>query len=98
MQMPASAATLIFAIRGPIAREDLPGLCERVCGLLQTSGGARDALCDVCGVEPDAVCVDALARLQVAARGYGCRVRLRGASDDLRRLVAFMGLSDVLTE
>ena len=90
--------TLAFAIRGPIARDDLRGLCDRVCQLLQKSGGAREAICDVCGVEPDAVCVDALARLQVAARGYGCRVRLRGASGDLKRLVAFMGLADVLME
>ena len=98
MRMATPAATFSFAIRGPIARADLSGLCERVCGLLQTSGGAREALCDVRSVEPDAVCVDALARLQVAARGYGCRVVLRGASDDLRRLVAFRGLSEVLTE
>ena len=44
------------------------------------------------------MCVDALARLQVAARSYGCRVRLRGAPPELRELVAFMGLDDVLTE
>ena len=40
--------------------------------------------------------VDALARLQLAARGYGCKVRLRHASDELTQLVAFMGLDDVL--
>ena len=52
---------------------------------------------DVTGVEPDAVCVDALARLQLAAKGYGCRVRLENATPGLRELVAFMGLDDVLT-
>jgi len=86
---------LAFDIRGPIGREDLPGLCDRVCGLLRASG-ARVAVCDVLGVEPDAVTVDALARLQLAARRYGCQVRLRRASDELRALVAFMGLEDVL--
>ena len=40
-----------FAIRGPIARADLPGLCERVCVLLNRNGGDR-VLCDVAGVEP----------------------------------------------
>ena len=93
----ASAArpTLAFAIRGPIAREDLPALCDRVCALLElTSAGV--ALCDVGGIEPDAVTVDALARLQLAARRHRCQVRLRYASDDLLELVAFMGLSDVL--
>jgi hypothetical protein len=50
------------------------------------------------GVEPDAVTVDALCRLQLAARRYGCRVRLRHASDELLELVAFMGLSDILAD
>ncbi|HEY8755499.1 MAG TPA: STAS domain-containing protein [Candidatus Dormibacteraeota bacterium] len=88
-------STIRFAIWGPIARPDLPGLCERVCGLLESSG-AMVAECDVCGVGTDAVTVDALARLQLAAHRRGCQVRLRGASEDLRDLVAFMGLEDVL--
>jgi ABC-type transporter Mla MlaB component len=89
--------TISFAVEGPIARADLPGLCERVCALLEGSGAAV-AYCDVRGVEPDAVTVDALARLQLAARRRGCQVRLRGASDELRGLVAFMGLENVLAE
>jgi ABC-type transporter Mla MlaB component len=56
------------------------------------------ALCDVQGVEPDAVTVDALARLQLAARRQGCQVRLRNASDELLQLVDFMGLADVLPD
>jgi ABC-type transporter Mla MlaB component len=87
--------TFAFAISGPIARDDLPGLCDRVCSLLE-GAGAAEALCDVSGVQADAVTVDALARLQLAARRHGCQVRLRRASDDLRALVAFMGLADVL--
>jgi ABC-type transporter Mla MlaB component len=90
-----AAPTVAFAIRGPIARADLPGLCERVCALLEQSG-ARIARCDVRGVEPDAVTVDALARLQLAARRYRCQVRLCGASRELLDLVTFMGLRDVL--
>lgn len=86
-----------FAIRGPIARDDLPGLCERVCALLRERGPG-DALCDVEGVAPDAVAVDALARLQLAARRLGCRVHLRNASPELCELVAFMGLADVLAD
>ena len=89
--------TIAFAITGPIARTDLPGLCERVCGLLQT-GRPDVALCDVRGVQPDAVTVDALARLQLAARRHGCTVRLRHASGELLELVAFMGLADVLAD
>lgn len=89
--------TVAFAISGPITRADLPGLCERVCAVLSQSG-AKVALCDVHGVDPDAVTVDALARLQLAARRHGCQVRLRHASDELLELVGFMGLTDVLPD
>jgi ABC-type transporter Mla MlaB component len=82
---------------GPITREDLPGLCDRVCALL-SNRRAGIAFCDVRGVEPDAVTVDALARLQLAARRTGCQVRLRNASNELLELVSFMGLRDVLPD
>ncbi|CAN5174289.1 hypothetical protein BH18ACT12_BH18ACT12_10220 [soil metagenome] len=96
--MGASAPqTIGFTIRGPIERTDLPGLCERVCAVLE-KGGAAAAVCDVSGVEPDAVTVDALARLQLAARRHGCQVRLRKASNELLELLTFMGLSDVLPD
>jgi ABC-type transporter Mla MlaB component len=94
---PSAPRTIAFAVHGRITRADLPGLCEQVCALLRT-GGAEEAICDVHGVQVDAVTVDALARLQLAARRHGCRVRLRRASSELRELVAFMGLRDVLTE
>ena len=87
--------TAAFVIRGPISRADLPGLCERVCARLAESR-ADVVRCEVDGVEPNAVTVDALARLQLAARRNGCRVRLCGASNELLELVAFMGLEDVL--
>ena len=81
------ASTIAFAIEGPITRADLPGLCDRVCGLLSgappASRTARSG-----GVEPDAVTVDALARLQLAAQRHGCQVRLRDASPELLELVA----------
>jgi ABC-type transporter Mla MlaB component len=86
-----------FAIRGPIARADLPGLCDRVCAALR-SHGPGVLLCDVHGIEPDAATVEALARLQLACRRLGCRVRLCHASDALLELVALMGLTDVLPD
>jgi ABC-type transporter Mla MlaB component len=89
--------TVAFAIRGPITRADLPGLTERVCKLLGESG-AKVALCDVHGVEADAVTVDALCRLRLAARRTGCRVRLRHAPAGLCQLIAFMGLTDVVCD
>jgi len=86
---------VVFTISGPINRTDLPGLCARVCALLGESR-AEVVLCGVAGVEADAVIVDALARLQLAAIQHGCQVRLREASNDLLELVDFMGLTHVL--
>ena len=88
--------TLSFAIQGPIAREDLAGLCDRVCNLLASSD-ADVAICDVNEVQVDAVTIDALARLQLAARRHGCRICVCGsASPELLALVEFLGLTDVL--
>ena len=87
--------TITFAIRGPIARSDLPALYSRVC-LLLTQSRATIAVIDVAGVAADAVSVDALARLALAARRHRCQIEFRHASDELRDLIAFMGLADVL--
>jgi ABC-type transporter Mla MlaB component len=94
----AAASTpgaVAFAVTGPVRLTDLPGLCERVCGVLAATH-PDVAVCDVHGVEADGVTVEALARLQLAARRHGCRVLLRNASQELLELVAFMGLRDVL--
>ena len=96
MATPAST-TIAFAVWGPIEHDDLPGVCDRVCALLRENGPSV-AFCDVRSVPPDAVTVDALARLQLAAQRTRCRVRLRNASRELRELVAFMGLEDVLAD
>lgn len=88
---------ITFVVRGPIGRADLPGLFDRVCRLLASNQGGV-VHCDVAGLDPDAVTVDALARLQLAARRNGCLVRLRSASAELLELVALLGLADTLTE
>jgi hypothetical protein len=54
------------------------------------------ALVDVRGLAPDAVTVDALARVQVIVRRHGYAVRLQNASAELLELVDFMGLGGVL--
>jgi|SRR5215217_7178209 len=90
-----SEQALSFAIHGPIARGDLPGLCDRVCRLL-AEHTPTIVLCDVVSVPSDAVTVDALARLQLAAQRRGCQVRLRNASAELLALLAFLGLEDVV--
>ncbi len=52
--------------------------------------------CDVSGLAADAVAVDTLARLQLAAQRLNVELRLRNASSELRELLAFCGLADVL--
>ena len=84
-----------FVVNGPIRRRDLAGLSARLCRLL-ARGDVELALCELRGVEANAVAVDALARLQLAARRRGSRLCVRGASADLRELVSLLGLLDVL--
>ena len=55
-----------------------------------------DLPCDVRGVEADAVTVNALAGLQLAARRHGCQIHLCNASTALLELIHFMGLAGVL--
>jgi ABC-type transporter Mla MlaB component len=87
---------IVVALGGPIAPPDVPALWERVRDLL-TGSEVDLVLCDVAAlVAPDAVTVDALARLQLTARRAGCRVRLRHPCSELQDLLGLMGLSDVL--
>jgi hypothetical protein len=51
---------------------------------------------DVSGLRPELGTIDALARLELSARRRGCRLRLLGTNDDLRQLVGFVGLDQVL--
>jgi hypothetical protein len=89
--MPSSGPHRVaFVIYGPNNGTDLPLLCARAYGDV--------VLCDVAGVAPDAVTVDALARLQLAERRHGHIVRLHNASDELLELVAFMGLTEALAD
>ena len=77
---------------GRIERADIPELCERVQGLLADQPADR-LVCDVVAIlEPDAVTVDALARLQLTALRMGREVQLSHASQQLEELLAFMGL------
>jgi hypothetical protein len=56
----------------------------------------RTIVCDVGALAPDAAAIDALARLQLAARRLGLEIRLSHASNELLGLLAFVGLSEVL--
>ena len=93
--MDGAPAAVSLVIRGPITRACLPGLSQRCCAFFAAYAN-HVVHCEVPGVEPDAVCVDALARLSLVARTNGCTVVLRNATPELLGLVELMGLTDVL--
>ena len=92
------SSTLVFAIGGSFDRADVARLCVDVRRLLQHDD-AQTIVCDVGGVvEPDAVAVDALARLQLIARQRGRNIRFRHACRELRDLLSLTGLAGVLPQ
>jgi ABC-type transporter Mla MlaB component len=87
--------TISFVVRGPIARPDLPGLCDRLHDRI-AEHHAVCVVCDISGLAADAITVDALARLRLTACRCGCALSVEGWSEELRNLIAFVGLRDVL--
>ncbi len=86
----------VVVVDNSLERGGIDGLCSKARALVE-SGRADLLVCDLAGVaHPDLVVVDALARLQLTARRLGCALRLRHAGDDMRALLAFVGLADVV--
>jgi hypothetical protein len=93
---PPGSRSRVLVLDDHIAPADIPALCERVRTMLG-GGEAGPIVCDVGAVvHPDAVTIDALARLQLTARHLGGSVRLGDACIELQRLLALVGLGDVL--
>jgi ABC-type transporter Mla MlaB component len=87
---------VVLVMSGPILRDDVRRLCERVRMLLEHSDGDL-VICDSDALDdPDAVTVDFLARLQLTARRLGRRVRLLDACGELQDLLELTGLSEVV--
>lgn len=91
-----SDSSATFVVRAPIHRSDLPGLGDRLRQCVR-AGDTKVLLCDVAGlVHPGAESVDALARMQLIGRREGTSIYFRGASAELRELLEFVGLDDLL--
>ncbi|MET9389951.1 STAS domain-containing protein [Streptomyces sp. NPDC006624] len=82
----------VLVLPGPVDRDEVRGLSDEVRALLHSSG-ARVVVCDVGGLGPPGLAaVELLARLQLAARRAGGRIRLRDPDPALRSLLDLVGL------
>ncbi|WP_340376652.1 STAS domain-containing protein [Streptomyces sp. SS7] len=82
----------VLALTGPVTRDRVAGLADAVRVLLAAGDGGV-VVCDVSGLGPPGLAVvELLARLQLAARRAGGRIRLRGPDPGLRALLDLVGL------
>ncbi|MET7378208.1 STAS domain-containing protein [Streptomyces sp. NPDC005526] len=82
----------VLVLAGPVTRTEVAGLCEEVRALL-AAGGSGLVVCDVGGLGPPGLgVVDLLARLELAARRAGGRIRLRDPDPALPALLDLLGL------
>lgn len=94
--MVAPDKTTVLVITGPLDPDDVLTLCERLRALLEGSD-IEVVDCDVTALdEPDAVTIEALARLQLTARRMGRSIQLVQPCPQLQDLLALTGLGDVL--
>ena len=86
----------VLVMIGPVTRDAIPAMCERARRLFE--GDAGPVVRDVGALaEPDAITVDALARLQLTARRVGCTVSSGAPARSSRTSLALTGLLGVLT-
>ncbi|MFF3490926.1 STAS domain-containing protein [Streptomyces sp. NPDC002795] len=89
---PESSPAVVLA--GPIRSGDAPRLCERLRAVLP---GAPTVICDVSRVSTaDLTTLDALARMQLAARRAGSRMVLRDPPPGLAVLLELAGMTEAL--
>ncbi|MFF5077160.1 STAS domain-containing protein [Actinoplanes sp. NPDC000266] len=82
-----------FALPARLTRTDISLLCRKI------GFAPGEVVVDVSTVaEPSVITVEALARLKLAARRHGRRLRVHGASSRLRELMSLLGLEGVLME
>ena len=85
-----------IVVCGPVQPEDVAALCNLGRALIEAGQIDGDLVCDVGAVtSPDAVALDAVARLLLTTRRSGRRLVLLQASTELRELLDLVGLGDL---
>lgn len=95
--MAANGAEVEFVVWGPLARQDVPGVCERLSEQLARHDPAAASVVVVDAArlaQSDAVAMEALARIRVTARPRP--VRFRNVPAGLRELMEWVGLGHLL--
>lgn len=96
VKSPPRGSPIVVVLNASITRAEIPRLCEGARKQLESSDAAV-VICDAHALtDPDAVAVDAVARLQLTAKRLGRDMKLRHACAEMQELIALAGLSDVL--
>ncbi|MFF7406128.1 STAS domain-containing protein [Streptomyces murinus] len=84
----------VLVLPEAVGRDGTPALCDAVRSALERTGArARVVVCDTGALGPPGLAqVDLLARLELAARRSGGRIRLRAPAPALLALLAAVGL------
>jgi hypothetical protein len=90
-----SACGLVPWVARPPTADAVRSLCGPVESYIARSG-ARLVICDARSLAADVPTLDALARLHLTGSRLGCRIRIRGASEALIELAAFLAFDRVL--
>ncbi|MEV0374099.1 STAS domain-containing protein [Streptomyces sp. NPDC050636] len=94
--MPIPYEPVVWPVGPPTDRADIPALCARLHVFLREHPHAT-VLCDVRALDvPDLTTVEALLRLQLAARRLRREIRLCHVPDALRLVLTLTGLHEAL--
>ena len=95
---PGARRTIRVAVRPHLARDEVRALGEKLVRRLR-EGDVAEVQVDVSSIRaPDVVHVDAIARMQLAARRQDSRVRLIGPCPRLMELLVLVGLEDMFPD